>query len=529
MLRSIFYTAVLLFISSEIIQAQVSFNLPANSTPANINYAEYFIDTDPGIGDGTSIPITSSTDATANNYSVNLSSANPGMHHIYFRTRDTKGVWSLTNVQTFFKLFDNANIPSNPVAANITKIEYFIDTDPGFGKGTIIPITSSNDVTINSSLDISAIATGVHHIYFRSQDAKGSWSLTNVQAFFIANVAAQLPSNPVAAPVTKMEYFIDSDPGFGNGKTITITSSMDVSASNVAIDLSALVNGVHRIYFRSQDANGSWSTTNVQTFNILLASVTIPPNPVAASITKLEYFFDTDPGFGNGKTITIPSTTDLSNYSFAADLTGLKNDTTHTLYIRTFDNWSLTNARTFLIGTALPLTWISFNAKAVNKNVELDWVTAREINTDYFDVERSSDAQHFVKIGTVPSIENSSVNNDYTFTDDNPVNGKSYYRLKQVDKDGHHSYSIVIGVKMNTGLWVRIAGNPVQHVLNLQISGTEGKAIPCRILDASGRAYKSFVATDGSKQINIDDLASGIYYLTYPSGSNEFSMPFTKQ
>lgn len=447
MLRKIFYTTVLLFIFSETIQAQVSFTLPSNSTPASISYAEYFIDTDPGFGSGTSIPVTSSTDISANNYSVNLSSVNPGVHRIYIRTKDANGSWSETNVQTFFLLYPSINILSNPSPVN----------------------------------------------------------------------------------VVKMEYFIDTDPGFGNGKPISITSSMDVSASNVSIDLTGLSNGVHRIYLRSQDANGSWSETNLQVFNILLANVVIPPNPVAGNITKFEYFFDTDPGFGNGKIISIPSTSDLSNYSFATDLTGLKNDTTHTLYIRTFDDWSLTNTRTFLIGTALPLTWISFNAKAVNKKVALDWITAHEINTDHFDIERSVDGMHFSKIGNVPSSQNSSAESDYTFTDDNPINGISYYRLKQVDIDGHFTYSIIISVKINTQLSVQIIGNPVHQNLHLEINGTNGKSLPAWITDVSGRKYKTVTLSDGSKQINIEDLSSGMYYLVYQSGNSVASIPFDKQ
>ncbi len=264
-------------------------------------------------------------------------------------------------------------------------------------------------------------------------------------------------------------------------------------------------------------------------FYIVPVSFTIPPNPVPGNITKLEYFFDTDPGFGNGKSITIPSTPDLSNYSFAADLTGLKNDTTHTLYIRTFDDWSLTNTRTFLIGTALPLTWMSFNAKAVNKNVELDWITAREINTDHFDIERSDDGVHFSKIGTVVSSKNTSAESDYTFTDDQPMNGISYYRLKQVDIDGNFTYSTIISVKINTKLSVQIIGNPVHQNLHLEISGTMGKAIPVSVIDASGRKYKTFTVSDGNKQINMDDLASGLYYLVYQPGNRVVSIPFDKQ
>ncbi len=529
MTRKIFYIVILLFISPGFTMAQVSFNLPANTPAANINYAEYFIDTDPGFGSGTPIPVSASKDITANNYSVDLSSVVPGVHHIFFRTKDKNGAWSLTNEKTFFKLFSSVIIPSDPTAAKIKRIEYFIDTDPGYGNGISIPASSSTDVTVNNfSIDISAVAAGVHRIYFRVQDAKGSWSLTNVKTFFIANVAAQIPANPIPASITRMEYFIDSDPGFGKGTPITIASSTDVTDSDVAIDLTGLTDGVHHIFVRTLDANGSWSETNAQLFNILLASVTIPPNPAPGNITKLEYFFDTDPGFGKGTIVTIPATTDLSNYKLAVDLTGLKNDTTHTLYIRTFDDWSLTNTKTFTIGTILPLTWISFNAKAVNNNVQLEWVTAKEINTDHFDVERSSDGVHFSKIGSVNS-KIQSAQGDYTFTDANPVNGTSYYRLKQVDKDGNYFYSITISVRMNTRLSVKIIGNPVSQTLHLEINGANGESLPAWITDASGKKYKTFTATDGSKQIDMGDLASGIYFLMYQSGGNIYSIPFTKQ
>lgn len=530
MLRKIFYTVFLLFIFSGIIQAQVSFTLPSNATPASINYEEYFIDADPGIGSGTSIPVTSSTDATVNNYSVNLNAVTSGVHRIYFRTRDSKGAWSHTNVQTFFKLFPAATIPSNPVVANITKVEYFIDTDPGFGKGTSIPISASIDVTANNaSPDITGIATGVHRIYFRTQDANGSWSLTNVQTFFVANVAASIPANPLAANIVKMEYFIDTDPGFGNGKPIAITSSADVTASNVPIDLSGLSNGVHRIYIRTQDANGSWSETNLQTFNILMANVVIPPNPTAANITKLEYFFDTDPGFGKATAIVISPTTDLSNYNFVADISSLKDDSVHTLYIRTFDDWSLTNTQTFVKGTLLPLSWISFNAKAGIGKVVLNWLTAHEINNDHFDIERSSDGEHFKKVGAVEASRASSAENNYAFTDEDPLNGISFYRLKQVDIDGHSSYSIVISVKLNKDLSVKIIQNPVHANLILQVNGTMAQALPLSIMDVSGKRIKMFSAQEGLQQINVNEYSAGMYYLNYQVNGNNFSIPFNKQ
>ena len=529
MLRRILISIFIGCTFTQIVQAQVSITLPANANPAKINYAEYYIDTDPGYGSGTPISVNSSTDIYINNFSVNINSISTGVHRIYFRTKDVNGAWSLINEQTFVKLYPDAHIASNTTSASILKFEYFVDTDPGYGKRISIPITSSNDVSINNfSLDISSYNQGVHQIYFRTQDANGSWSETNVQTFFIANVAAQIPSNPIPDNIVKMEYFIDNDPGFGKGKPITFNSSLDVSASNVAIDLSALGNGVHYIYVRSQDANGNWSETNEKVFNILLANVIIPSNPAASNITKLEYFFDTDPGFGKGTSITIAPTTDLSNYSFTADISGLKNDSTHTLYIRTFDNWSLTNSISFLKGSGLPLTWISFNTKAINNNVEVNWTTANEVNTNNFDIERSTDGVHFLKIGSVDATTNSSTEM-YSFLDKEPINGINYYRLKQVDLDGQYSYSIIISVKINTTISVNIIGNPVHQNLNLEISGANGKSMPVWIVDVAGKKYKMISAVDGSQQIDVNDLAVGMYYLVYQLNGNNYSIPFTKQ
>lgn len=510
-------------------EAQVNFTIPSNQTPATINYAEYFIDTDPGFGSATPIALSSSSDITINNLSTDLSSVPSGVHRIGIRSKDANGTWSLTNVKSFFKLFQDVIIPANPSAMNIMKLEYFIDTDPGFGNGTSIPVTLSDDITANNySLDISSLTPGVHHILFRTQDASGKWSLVNWATFFVANVAAQIPPNPTSANIVKMEYFIDNDPGLGNGIPITISSGTDVSATSVAIDLTGLSDGVHRIYVRTQDANGSWSETNLQTFNILMANVSIPSNPAPGNITKIEYFFDTDPGFGNGTAINLAPTTDLSNYSLVVDISALKNDSAHTLYIRTLDGWSLTNTQSFIKGVSLPLTWLSFNAKEIDGKIQLDWATAQESNTDVFEIERSSDGAHFENIGSVKAAGNTTEVKHYIFSDENPLNGIAYYRIEQADRDGKSSYSVVIRVRMDAGFTVLVVTNPVSNQLRVQISGSGQKRIPLMILNAAGKNCKEISAHEGDQVINIQSLSAGMYYLSYPSGFKIISIPFTK-
>ncbi len=89
----------------------------------------------------------------------------------------------------------------------------------------------------------------------------------------------------------------------------------------------------------------------------------------------------------------------------------------------------------------LPVELVSFDAKRNGKSVELTWSTATEINNDYFDVEHSSDAEHFEKIGQVKGAGNTSEVQHYAFTHAFPVKGDNYYRLKQVDFDGAYKYT----------------------------------------------------------------------------------------
>ncbi|RYY54944.1 MAG: hypothetical protein EOO09_12490 [Chitinophagaceae bacterium] len=87
--------------------------------------------------------------------------------------------------------------------------------------------------------------------------------------------------------------------------------------------------------------------------------------------------------------------------------------------------------------SVLPVTLQSFTVNAVNTTALLQWVTASELNNDHFDIERSVDGRVFSKIGRVAGNGTTSIPQDYRFTDASPVSGNNYYRLAQVDIDGH--------------------------------------------------------------------------------------------
>ena len=92
----------------------------------------------------------------------------------------------------------------------------------------------------------------------------------------------------------------------------------------------------------------------------------------------------------------------------------------------------------------MPVEFTLFKASAVGESVELLWQTAWERNSDYFEVQRSSDLREFVNLTTVRSAGDSQTQNSYTFTDASALPGVNYYRLRQVDRDGTWAFSKVI-------------------------------------------------------------------------------------
>ena len=69
--------------------------------------------------------------------------------------------------------------------------------------------------------------------------------------------------------ITRVEYFIDTDPGFGNATTISIIPAPNISNNNLVVPLGSISPGLHALFMRSKDANGKWSITSRTFFYIL--------------------------------------------------------------------------------------------------------------------------------------------------------------------------------------------------------------------------------------------------------------------
>jgi hypothetical protein len=169
----------------------------------------------------------------------------------------------------------------------------------------------------------------------------------------------------------------------------------------------------------------------------------------------------------------------------------------------------------------LPIELTAFNAKCDGDKVTIFWTTASESNNNYFEIERSSDGINFVSIGKIFSQNsNSSAPLNYSTVDNNPLNGKSYYRLKQVDKNGKHSYSALVISTCNSNATiapvVSVFPNPATDNITIDIKGLPGKK-SFIIYDVLGQEMtnKTIVSENESIQqlLDVSTFAKATYIL----------------
>lgn len=167
--------------------------------------------------------------------------------------------------------------------------------------------------------------------------------------------------------------------------------------------------------------------------------------------------------------------------------------------------------------SGLPVTLVSFNAKAVENNALLEWQTTSEDNASHFEVEQSLDARSFRKIGTVDAAGYSNGLQRYSFTDRSFGNQLQtvYYRLRSVDLDGTFSLTRAISLQpRGAGRYAGIYPNPAEKSSTVTVSA----GIPARevsLWDMLGRKVPVRAASlsDGSVQVSLNGVASGMYLL----------------
>ena len=257
---------------------------------------------------------------------------------------------------------------------------------------------------------------------------------------------------------------------------------------------------------------------------ILSRSATIIHTQVNPYISRVYQFSNTSNGFSGSIQI---------NYT-DAELNGLT-ETDLTLNIHNGTNWAayppitrddinnfvltaglsgitLNELTLADLSAPLPLTWLSFTAKAQNNSQSLlQWATAQEQNTKDFYIEHSADGINWVTIGSLPAAGNSNSTRHYTYVHTSPVKGLNYYRIKQTDVDSRYSYSLVRMLSFTRALQpLTIIGNPItNNVLTIQVN----MATSLAFYTADGKLLWQKQVNAGTRSIDVSSYAKGTYLL----------------
>ena len=154
----------------------------------------------------------------------------------------------------------------------ITTAEYFFDTDPGFGQGISISLTPADNIEINEVLDISNLSAGMHTLNIRLKDQNNQWSSVLIKSFFIDE------NRGIASEITNIEYFIDDDPGFGNGIPYANFNSGIMLDEVFFANMTGVSQGNHSFSIRMKNEIQQWSQTLMYNFELISCDLTISGN-----------------------------------------------------------------------------------------------------------------------------------------------------------------------------------------------------------------------------------------------------------
>lgn len=171
------------------------------------------------------------------------------------------------------------------------------------------------------------------------------------------------------------------------------------------------------------------------------------------------------------------------------------------------DNFSV------VASTTLPVSLLNFDAVLTPDNkVQVKWSTVTEFNSSFFNIERSINGRDFTVIGTVNAAGNSTSRHDYSFVDESPLPGTSFYRLSQIDLDNRKEHLGVRRVANNVKEFEAKTFSSANGKLVLQISSVSNANAHLRIYDMNGRERKNekLKLSTGitNKEIN---LSRGVY------------------
>ena len=232
-----------------------------------VQYAEYFWDTDNGVGTGTPLTITPGDEIIETGVAISLSGLSAGYHILNIRVRDANGTWSIAHTQRIF-IYDNTPLDLTYDNPEIVYAEYVLDNMYEPGSGTPISITQGDNLDESFTVPATDLAPGYHWLNVRVKDADGKWSQLFSKRFFVIDTTT-VDLRTKSSSIVAAEYFFDKDSvSQGKGIPLPVISGDEVSwVGNISVE--GLGQGNHFLFVRVKDSRGKWSIAVAEPFNVV--------------------------------------------------------------------------------------------------------------------------------------------------------------------------------------------------------------------------------------------------------------------
>lgn len=173
----------------------------------------------------------------------------------------------------------------------------------------------------------------------------------------------------------------------------------------------------------------------------------------------------------------------------------------------------------------VPVRLVRFDARREGERTLVSWATASEQRSNLFTIERSANGVAFTGIGNVQAAGNSNTERQYSLTDQAPLPGKNYYRLKETAIDGTPVYSNIVMVNFSGKAIAEILPNPVSETLSLSTSVTAGTVF---VFNSSGsrvftQTFKRDALGNGQLHIPVKTWPAGIYQVKLVAGNETWA------
>ncbi|HSL88016.1 MAG TPA: M14 family zinc carboxypeptidase [Ignavibacteriaceae bacterium] len=404
-----------------------------------------------------------------------------------------------------------ASIPARGTAAVSTPFSFTVSSSaPVDVEASLLVTISSDNVVMNSDTLKLYLGTPIFVFADTTNNPLNYWTVT-----FTPSSSPKWEATSQTFYSSPVSYTDSKDGNYVNNATITMTLTDP-------IDLSGL-NNPRLTFWTKFDIEDNWDYGQVR----------ISTNNGSTWVPLAGQY--TEPGTGSFQPNGQPVYDGVQSNWVREDLllTGYTASQVKIQYqLRTDgsvtrDGWYLDDIGIIYYGI-IPVELSSFSASYSDNKVLLKWITASELNNHRFEVQRSvfnektADNREWRTMGFIEGNGTTASINNYSFVDSEPLTGKSYYRLKQIDFDGTFSYVNEVEVDYHGVTEYSLEQNypnPFNPTTTINYQLSKSADVTIKVYNILGVEVASLVnglQTAGKHKVefNAQDLSSGIYFYT---------------